>query len=109
MGSSRLPGKPLLELGADTALSLLMRRLRRARVATDWTVATSSQSENDAIEHECRRLGIHCVRGSEHDVVHRLVVTAETFMKVALIVDNPYRDLPAIGFFATTRIVGLYP
>lgn len=41
-------------------------------------VATSSLESDDAIEEECRRLGVACFRGSEDDVLDRFKGAADT-------------------------------
>lgn len=71
MGSTRLPGKVLLELAGAPVLRCVMNRLGRARTLDALVVATTVRPEDDALEAECRRSGWTCFRGSEEDVLDR--------------------------------------
>lgn len=76
MGSTRLPGKVLLPLGADTVLGHVVRRVRSARRSGLVIVATSDSSRDDAVAAECNRIGVPCFRGSETDVLDRYYACA---------------------------------
>src|SRR5215510_1099701 len=67
MGSTRLPGKVLMDLGGQSTLARVVSRLRRAQLINDVIVATSDLPADDAIVKECPRLGVACFRGSESD------------------------------------------
>jgi len=71
MGSSRLPGKVLLDLGGETVLARVVRRLLRARLLDDVMVATTDSAADDAIAGECERVAVSFFRGSEDDVLDR--------------------------------------
>jgi spore coat polysaccharide biosynthesis protein SpsF len=71
MGSKRLPGKVLKDLGGDTVLGRVVSRVRQCRLVNDLVVATSTDPADDIILNECRRLGIRAFRGSEQDVLDR--------------------------------------
>ena len=71
MGSTRLPHKVLMDLGGETVLARVIRRLSRSRMVSELIVATSDSPGDDAIVRECERLGVSCFRGSEHDVLDR--------------------------------------
>ena len=71
MGSTRLPGKVLKDLGGDTVLARVVNRTRRARLLNEVVVATSALPGDDAILKECERLGVACFRGDEADVLDR--------------------------------------
>jgi spore coat polysaccharide biosynthesis protein SpsF len=77
MGSTRLPGKVLMDLGGQTVLARGVRRLRRASLIQQVVIATTDSPEDDAIVHECNRLGVVHFRGSEEDVLDRYYRTAE--------------------------------
>ena len=63
MGSSRLPGKVLMDIGGRSVLDLVVHRLGRSDVDT-VVVATSDSAQDDAIARTCDRLGVACVRRS---------------------------------------------
>lgn len=75
MGSSRLPGKVLRELGDQPMLGLLLDRLARLdpTVVGNVIVATSDLVGDDPIAAFCQVRGTPVVRGSERDVLGRYV------------------------------------
>jgi spore coat polysaccharide biosynthesis protein SpsF len=78
VGSTRLPGKVLLDLCGKTVLGRVVERVGRMKKVKDLVVATSTVESDDAIEEECRRLGVPCFRGSEDDVLDRFKGAADT-------------------------------
>jgi spore coat polysaccharide biosynthesis protein SpsF len=76
MGSSRLPGKVLLDLHGETMLSRVVRRLRRARRIDQVIVATTTEPKDDALADFCRTHDVFCFRGSENDVLDRYAQAA---------------------------------
>lgn len=69
LSSTRLPGKVLMKLGGK---SVLERVLSCARdYCDDVVVATSSDASDDALQRECERLAVPCIRGSLSDVFSR--------------------------------------
>ena len=78
VGSSRLPGKVLLDLCGKTVLGRVVERVKRMSKVKELIVATSILDSDDAIEDECRRLGVACFRGSEDDVLDRFRGAADT-------------------------------
>lgn len=77
VGSTRLPGKVLLDLCGKTVLGRVVERASRMTRIKDMVVATSNLESDDAVEDECRRLGVACFRGSEDDVLDRFRGAAE--------------------------------
>ncbi len=71
MGSSRLPGKVLKDLGGETVLGRVVRRLRGSRQISNIVVATTTEAADKVIVAECDRLKVLCFRGSEQDVLDR--------------------------------------
>ncbi len=79
MGSKRLPGKALVDLGGETALGRVLRRLKRATSMAQVIVATSTSSSDDRILGECDRFDVECFRGSELDVLDRYYGAANAY------------------------------
>ncbi|MGH9567164.1 MAG: cytidylyltransferase domain-containing protein, partial [Candidatus Angelobacter sp.] len=95
MGSSRLPGKVLMDLGGETVLARVVRRSRRARLIHATAVATTELIGDDAIAEECRRLGVSCFRGMEENVLDRYYQAAlehSARLVVRVTSDNPLVD-----------------
>ncbi len=78
VGSTRFHGKVLLDLCGKTVLGRVVERVGRMKQVKELIVATSSLESDDAIEEECRRLGVACFRGSEDDVLDRFKGAADT-------------------------------
>lgn len=76
MTSSRLPGKVLLDLAGKPALQQLVERLRRSRYVDEVVVATTERPTDDPVEALCRKIGCGCFRGSEDDVLGRVLGAA---------------------------------
>ena len=86
MGSSRLPGKVLAEIGGRPALSWLLARLRRCRSLDGIVLATSTNPADDALERWAEGEGVACHRGSEDDVLAR-VVEAQASQRSEIVVE----------------------
>src|ERR1700690_1914620 len=71
MGSRRLPGKVLMDLGGATVLSRVIHRLERSQQIAKIVVATTSLPEDEVIVSECEPFRVTCFRGSENDVLDR--------------------------------------
>jgi spore coat polysaccharide biosynthesis protein SpsF len=85
MGSTRLPGKVLAELGGTTMLAQVVRRVREARRITEVVIATSTGADDDAVVREAARVGAGVYRGSASDVLSRFVGAARTYRADAIV------------------------
>lgn len=86
MGSSRLPGKVLMDIHGKPALARLVDRLRACRSLTDIVVATSTDPRDDAIADWAQAYDVAVFRGSEEDVLDR-VAKAQAFMNSDIVVE----------------------
>jgi spore coat polysaccharide biosynthesis protein SpsF len=73
MGSSRLPGKVLMDIAGKPSLARLVERLRQSRHIDDIVIATTINSADDAIVDWANDFGVSTYRGSEEDVLARVV------------------------------------
>lgn len=71
MGSTRLPGKVLLEVNGMTLLEYEIERVRRAKKIDKIVVATTVKRADDKIAVLCKKIKIDCFRGQENDVLDR--------------------------------------
>jgi spore coat polysaccharide biosynthesis protein SpsF len=95
MRSSRLPGKVLLDIAGAPSLSRLLHRLRRARLIDEIVLATTTSSLDDVLVEWARAEGVSFFRGSEDDVLARVVGAHEqmgTDVIVAIWGDCPLID-----------------
>ena len=108
MASTRLPGKVLSDIAGRPALLRLLDRLRRATTLDAIVVATTEQASDDVLAQTVEAAGITCYRGSEHDVLNR-VVEAHRMMKSDIVVevtgDCPLID-PAVIDLGVSTFLG---
>jgi spore coat polysaccharide biosynthesis protein SpsF len=86
MGSSRLPGKVLADVCGRPALTLLLERLRSCNKIDDIVLATSTSDQDNILEDWGKSEGVAVFRGSEHDVLDR-VVRAHEYMNSEIVVE----------------------
>jgi len=77
MGSTRLPGKVMMELCGKTVLEHVITRVKKAAQINEIIIATTTQKKDDIIAAEATRLGVKYFRGSEDDVLSRYYYAAE--------------------------------
>jgi spore coat polysaccharide biosynthesis protein SpsF len=95
MTSSRLPGKPLLEVLDRSMLAVLVTRLQAAVSIDQIVLATTTNSTDDPLVAEADKLGIACFRGSEEDVMQRVIdaaISADAEIIVEITGDCPLID-----------------
>lgn len=78
MNSTRLPGKVLREIGAWPSLELQLKRLKRSQNIDSIVVATTTNVSDDVIEAFAKNHGVSCFRGSEEDVLGRILGAAQS-------------------------------
>ena len=108
MGSTRLPGKVLQDLGGETTLGRVVRRLRRSEMIEEVVIATTFSPDDQAIVLEARRLGIPAFIGDELDVLDRYYQAARAFPTDAVVritsdcplIDPHVTDLTIRAFLA---------
>ncbi len=75
--SSRLPGKVLMPILGQPMLARMIERISRARTLDAVVVACPNGPEDDAVEALAYEVGVLCFRGSEDDVLARVVGAAQ--------------------------------
>ena len=86
MGSSRFPGKVLADINGEPALTRLARRLKNCKMLDGIVLATSVGQADDALEAWATKEQIPYYRGSEDDVLLR-VVEAHRMMGSDIVVE----------------------
>jgi spore coat polysaccharide biosynthesis protein SpsF len=78
MTSSRLPGKVLLQAGGKSMLRHLVDRLKTVSSLNGIVLATTVNATDDVLEEFAKENNILCYRGSEDDVMNRVIGAAES-------------------------------
>lgn len=78
MTSSRLPGKVLMSAAGKTMLEHLVHRLKRVPFIQQIVLATTINTTDQPLVEFAQRAGIGCFRGSEDDVMMRVLGAAES-------------------------------
>lgn len=118
MGSSRLPGKVLLDIAGQPMLARVVERARRAKTVDQVIVATTTEPDDDPVAHFCHARGYVCYRGSLQDVLDRYYQAARLFQVSVIVrltadcplidpelIDQTVRAFQAGGFdFACNRL-----
>jgi spore coat polysaccharide biosynthesis protein SpsF len=86
MTSSRLPGKVLMEASGKPMLEIMIERVKRSQMIHDLVIATTTNSDDDPIIELCNKMKVKYHRGSEPDVLKR-VLDAHRMMGSDIIVE----------------------
>ncbi len=111
MASERLPGKVLLPLGQATVLESMFERIKRARYVDDIVVATTINQADDVVVACCQRHGVKFSRGSEFDVLTRVLDAAKEHrvdLICELFADSPLIDPLIIDHAIVAHLAGDY-
>ena len=77
--SSRLPGKVLLKVLNRPLLDLMIERLKLISKIDNIIIATTTNEKDNEIEKLAKDNNVKCFRGSETDVLGRVVTAAKEF------------------------------
>ncbi len=100
MGSTRLPGKVMMQIRGKSILERAILRLRAAPAVVDIAVLTTYLEEDNRIAEEAFRLGALVYRGPEQDVLRRFHEASEEFKPDIIVratADNPLIDIGSVG------------
>ena len=95
MGSTRLPGKVMRPIVGKPMLALQIERIQRSLLIDEIVVATTVEEEDDSIEQLAKDMKVGCFRGSENDVLSRIVGALKEFradVNVEFMGDSPIPD-----------------
>jgi len=106
MGSTRLPGKVLKDIGSETMLARVLHRTRRAALLDEAIVATTVNPVDSAILAECARLHVPVFRGNDRDVLDRYFQAAKAYK--ADIVVRITSDCPLIDPEVIDRVIRVF-
>jgi spore coat polysaccharide biosynthesis protein SpsF len=100
MGSTRLPGKTMAPVyNGMPLLECVVRRFQQCRSLDDVVVATTIEACDDAIAEWCMKNGVSVFRGSEKNVLERVVGAARQYDADTIVqmgADSAYLDYQLI-------------
>ncbi len=106
MTSTRLPGKVLLPLAGEPCLTRLIERLKRSAYVDHIVIATTTNSTDDVLEELSMKLGVGVWRGSEDNVLERVLDAAKS-VQADLIVEVT-GDCPLLDWRHVDHILELF-
>jgi len=111
MGSDRVKGKVLKDLGGKSVLERVIERTKKAKCVDEVVIATTENSSDDPIIMKARELGVLVHRGSEYDVLDRYMGAALKFkadIVFRITADCPFIDPQMIEFVMENFSDGVY-
>lgn len=78
MGSTRLPGKTMMKILDKPMLEFLIERLKRSKLIDEIVIATTINPKDEIIVELTDKIGVKCFRGSEEDVLARVLDAAKS-------------------------------
>ena len=75
--STRLPGKSMKEILEKPMLQLLIERVRNCKKINQIVIATTDNHSDDIIEQLAKKMNVGFYRGSENDVLDRVLSAAK--------------------------------
>ena len=79
MGSTRLPGKTLMEFNGISSLEYLVQRINKSKYVKDIIVNTSENEVDNKIVQFCKKRKLKFSRGPEQDVLKRTVIAVKKY------------------------------
>jgi len=77
MTSSRLPGKVMLDICGKPSLQRVIERVRAAKLLDGIVIAITTNKEDDCLEEFCKAINCEYFRGSENNVLDRIIQAAK--------------------------------
>jgi spore coat polysaccharide biosynthesis protein SpsF len=105
-GSSRLPGKVLMDILGETVLYRQLERMKRAKLIGTIVVATTPKQDDDPIISIAESLGLRSFKGEEDDLLDRHYQAALPFEPDAVI--KIPSDCPLIDPEVIDRVIQVY-
>ena len=103
MGSTRLPGKVLMDIAGKPMLWHVIERVKRCKKVVSIVVATTTKEEDKAVIELAKKCGVETFAGSEEDVLDRYYQAAKKFN--ADIIVRITADCPLIDPEVTDKII----
>jgi len=106
MGSTRLPGKIMINIAGKTVLEHLIERLKICKKINEIIIATTTLSNDSIVAKTAEENGVKFFRGSEEDVLSRYYFAAkENDLDV---IARVTADCPLIDPFVIDELMSFY-
>lgn len=79
MGSTRLPGKSMMDLAGAPLLARILERVQRAKKPHALVMATTERAEDDVLVTLAGNMNVPVFRGSQNDLLDRYYQAARAF------------------------------
>lgn len=99
LGSTRLPGKVLMDLCGEPIIFHIHNRLKGSRLINNIIIATTNHHKDDLLHDWAYKNEINCFRGSDDNVLSRYyyaATEAEADVIVRITADDPFKDVNLI-------------
>lgn len=106
MSSNRLPGKVIMPFVGKPNLELMIERVKRASFIDKVVVATTTNEADDAIVDLCRKLNVASYRGSEEDVLKRVVEVGQKYQADTIV--RLTADCPLVDWRLVDKLIKIY-
>ncbi len=106
MNSLRLPGKVLLDVCGKPMLAQMAERVLRAKSLDAAIIATTTNPLDDPIVRVAEESGLGCFRGSEEDVLSRVLQAADAWNGDVIV--ELGGDAPLVEPLLIDEMVGLF-
>jgi len=106
MGSTRLPGKVLIDIEGKPLLEHVIQRVSASKLIQRIIIVTTKNKKDKAIISFSRQREISCFAGSEEDVLDRFYKAAGRYnvdIIVRITPDDPFKDPEIID-----KVIGYY-
>ena len=109
LGSTRLPGKALIDFGPGPILTFLLRRLKTFDRPHTIVLATTTNPEDSALLRVADSIGVNSFAGPIDDVLARFIEAlsdaSDEDSVVRLTGDNPFVDLKILDRMIHTHVI----
>ena len=104
--STRLPKKILLKVKGEPLIVHMINRIKYSKKINNIIIATSTNTQDDLLEDIAKKQNVHCFRGSEEDVLMRLLEASRKFNLSSFV--NMTADIPMIDPLLIDNAINVY-
>jgi len=106
MGSTRLLGKVMKKINNEPILHFMHQRLRLIKNVDKIIIATTRSKKDNIINDFCKSFNMHCFRGSENDVMLRVIKCAEHYNLDDIV--EITGDDPLVDPYLSSKVISKY-